>query len=263
MSEHTSGGLDGRVRSLTGDIERDGASIARLEVTTDAAGTFTHLSVSLDREATEHHDALRVTIFTPDGSPYDQVVPLPASLRWFDLRTVCADHGVPLPSGIVEPGSIVRVAPYDHGSPAQSRELLALQVALDAQPGEGRFIAGRWTAEWPSSLWTAGLLTGVDRTVRRCWAVATSDLYQHGVRWRVGRLGSPGTPGATLAHGWLGGGRAAVVWEAAEFIGIDLTPDLDGIAWADLAEAELEMDAIPQDDPSARPKTMRVPLTAR
>jgi hypothetical protein len=154
---------------------------------------------------------------------------------------------------------VVRLAPYDHGHPAQSRELLALQVLLDREPGEGRDIAGGWVAEWPSSLWTAGVLTSDQHAVRRCWAITTSALFDHGVLWRLFQVGDHEHP---LIDSWLGAGAAGVVWECADFVGIDLTPEVAQVPWAAMSEAVLEMDAIPQSDPTST-KTMRVPITAR
>jgi hypothetical protein len=245
---------------MMGDVEREGASINRVEASVDASGSFTHLAVSLDRDATEHHDEVRLMIFTPEGVRYDQVLHLPSTLRWFDLVDLCRRSGLPLPEGITEPGTVVRLAPYDQGVPEQSRELLAMQVMLDLQPGEGRLIAGGWTAEWPTSLWTAGVVTGVDHALRRAWVVSTDELFEHGVLWRVYPVGQQASP---LFESWLGGGQASVVWEAAGYVGVDLTPDLSHLSWQALSEAVLEMEAIPQADHSAPAKTLRVPITAR
>jgi hypothetical protein len=246
--------------TLVGDVERAGASISRLEASVDRQGTVTQLGVYLDREGTEHHDEIRLSIFTPGGVEYDRILHLPSTLRWFDLVDLCTRAGAPLPGQLGEPGTIVRVAPYDRGRPAQSRELLALQVMLDAQPGEGRYLVGRWAAEWPTSFWTAGVITGVDHALRACWAVATTAIFDHGVLWRVYPVGKPDAP---LFESWLGGGKAEIVWETADYVGIDLTRDLDEVPWNLMGEALLELEAIPQDDPGAPPKTMRVPITAR
>src|SRR5262245_61108999 len=245
---------------LEGAAERSGPTIIRLEAETDGAGTITHLSVDIDIDHPDSHGQLGLSIFTPDGLAYDQVLDLPTFVRWYDLRELAERSGAPLPSGLTEPGTLVRVAPYDHGKVVQSRELLALQVPLDARPGEGRYLFGTWEAEWPTSLWNSAFLSGVGGAVRRAFVIATREIYEYGVPWRVFPVGHAESP---LFESYLGKGGAAIVWDQGGHVGIDLTPDVAALAWSALHEAVVELDAVSQADPGAKPARLVLPVSAR
>jgi len=125
---------------------------------------------------------------------------------------------------------------------------------------ETRYIAGRWEAEWPSSLWLCGVITGHEHSLRRAFAVARDEIFELGLLWRVYRTGEQSQP---LIDSWIGAGEASVLWERNGFAGIDLTPDLSEVAWSDLGEAVLEMEALSAAAPERPPRVMRVPITAR
>jgi hypothetical protein len=255
-------GLGGGVSlgRLEGLAERTGPTIQRLEVSTDAAGTVTHLSIEIDRDHPDSHEQVGLSIFTTDGLVYDQVLDLPTLVKWYDLRDLATRAGAPLPTGLTEPGTLVRVAPYDHGRAVQSRELLALQVPLDAPLGEGRYLYAAWEAEWPTSLWNSAFVSGVGGALRRVFVTARTEIYQHGIPWRVYPVGRQDDP---ILDSWLGSGGAAIVWEQNGFVGIDLTADVATIPWTDLHEAVLELDAVSQADPGAQPRRLILPVSAR
>lgn len=245
---------------LSGDVSRSAATIRRVEAETDARGAFTRLGIGIDVDTVEPHDQVRVSIFGPAGMHYDQLIDLPNLQHWFDLLEIAEHAGVPLPPGVTEPGTQVRIAPCTGGQAVQSRELLALQVTLDAPSGEGRYIFGHWAAEWPGSLWNSAFVSGVGGALHRAFAVATDDIYEHGVPWRVFAVGHADDP---IHESYLGRDRAGIVWEAGGFVGIDLTPDMAHIEWSALHEAVLELDAIPVGEPEATPRRVHVPVTAR
>src|SRR5262245_4270618 len=258
MSTATDGEVSfGRLEAAA---ERSGPTIRRLEANTDPAGMLTHLSIDIDRDQPDSHGQVRLCILTPTGLVYDAILEFPTFVKWYDLRELAERAGAPLPAGLTEPGTLFRVAPYDHGNAVQSRELLALQAPLDAPMGEGRYLFGAWEAEWPTSLWNSGFVSGVSGSLRRAFVTATTELYEHGIPWRVYPVGRPDAP---LFESYLGNGRAAPVWEAGGFVGIDLTPDVATIAWSELHEAVLEMDAVSQTDPDAKPRRLLLPVTAR
>jgi hypothetical protein len=254
----THGGVSfGRLEGLA---ERTGPTIQRLEVSTDASGTVSHLSIEIDRDHPDSHEQVGVSIFTTEGLVYDEVFDLPTLVRWYDVRDLATRAGTPLPGGLTEPGTLFRVAPYDHGRPVQSRELLTLQVPLDAPLGEGRFLFGAWEAEWPTSLWNSAFVSGIGGALRRAFVTARTDIYQHGIPWRLYPVGRQDEP---IFDSWLGNGSAAIVWEQHGFVGIDLTPDIARIAWSDLREAVLELDAVSQTEPGAQPRRLVLPVSAR
>jgi hypothetical protein len=245
---------------LEGAAERNGPTIIRLEASTNADGTISHLSIDIDVDHPDSHGQVGLSIFTPDGLVYDHVLDLPTFVRWYDLRELTERAGAPLPGGLTEPGTLFRVAPYDHGKLVQSRELLALQVPLDARSGEGRYLFGTWEAEWPTSLWTSAFLSGVGGALRRAFVIATRDIYEYGVPWRVFPVGQAERP---LFESYLGQGGAAIIWEQGGYVGIDLTPDVATLAWSDLHEAVIELDAVSQADPGKKPARMVLPVSAR
>jgi hypothetical protein len=258
MGTGVGGGIAfGRLEGLT---ERTGPTIQRLEVSTDASGAITHLSIEIDRDHPESHEQVGLSVFTPQGLAYDQVLDLPTVVKWYDLRELSTRAGVPLPTALTEPGTLVRVAPFDHGRAVQSRDLLALQVPLDAPLGEGRYLFGAWEAEWPSSLWNSAFLSGAGGALHRAFVTARTEIYQHGIPWRVYPVGHQNEP---LLDSWLGNGKAAIVWEQNGFVGIDLTPDVATIPWTDLRDVVLELDAVSQADPGAQPRRLVLPVSAR
>lgn len=256
----TSPGAEPTFGRMEAAEERSGPTIRRLEVSADAAGNITHFSVDIDRDHPDAHGQLGVSILAPGGLLYSQVLDLSTLVKWYDVRDLAERAGAPLPGGISEPGTLFRVAPYDHGRLVQSRELLALQVALDAPSGEGRYLFGNWEAEWPTSLWNSAFFSGVGGSVRRAFVTATTEVYRHGVPWRVFPVGHAESP---LFESWLGNGQAAIVWESGGFVGIDLTPDIASIAWTDLHEAVIELEAVSQTEPEAKPRRLVMPVSAR
>jgi hypothetical protein len=235
-------------------------SIVGIEVDVDRAGTVTRLELDTNPDHIELHNQVRLTICGPMGLHHDQILMLPGLHEWYDLRRLVHEQGGVLPSGIREPGTRVRVAPYLDFQPVQGQELLAIQATLDAVSGSGRFVYGNWASEWPSSLWSSGLVSGVDGHLRRAFAVARREVLDLCVVVRVFEVGHGHRP---MIQSEPADGAACVAWESGGFVGIELTHTVGQLTWDDLREAVLEMDAYAPDDPDPDPRRMHVPITAR
>lgn len=236
------------------------ATIVGLEVDISAAGEITRLEMDTNAEIIDMHNQVRLTIFGPGGVHRDQLVELPGTHEWYDISLLAQEQGGPFAVQPLEPGTQVRVAPYNDGVALQSQELLALQVPLDAQKGEGRYVFGHWEAEWPGSLWNSAVVTGRDGSLLRAFAIAGVALQQDLVTVNVFEVGHADTP---MLASQPADGAAVLAWDSGGFIGIELTHAVATVPWSKLHEAVLELDARPASDPSADPRRMNVPITAR
>lgn len=246
---------------LEGTATREEATIRHVECATDEQGGFVELFVDLDTDTMDSHDQLRISVFDDTGMRYDRILHLGGWRRWIDIAKALRDAGAPLPSeGVTRAGTQVRVAPFQDGKRLQSRTHLALQCTLDAPHGEGRWVAGHWEAEWPGSLWVSGTVVGVGQ-VNRAYAVARKPLVDHDLSVVIFQVGGMDTP--LLSFG-PGEGHARVTWQQGGFLGLDLTEDVRGIAWSELTDAILEVDAVERDAGEDAPtRRLTVPITAR